>query len=322
MLEVSGIGVPLIGSRTERKPSRRTRKRSVQELDKNFWVPIWCGARRTLWVVVLNENNNNHMGDPGCKSLNLVFQIEAGSYGKHTGHLCYDCWPTNPTARRSDRFWNAPASQHMGVHWAEWAEVEQSHSHGVSKKVQCDNDAWHVHREVSDSAPTSSTKMLQETFDVLSNKARGKMFGKAQEYVSVQLECLVGTALWHICLIERLCWAWQVAHTDQFARRQEALGAVWKKRDPSPRRTCVPSATVCPNTIIHVSWRGSRAEIRRKSYQHCVSFLQWNEQATCLDYVVTMQYGHERETCSVFRGLKRSGLLQNGDGMVKRRFNG
>ena len=67
-------------------------------------------------MVVLNKKNNNHMGDPGCKSLNLVFQIETGSYGKRTEHLCYDCWPTNPTDRRPDRFWNALTSQSTWVY--------------------------------------------------------------------------------------------------------------------------------------------------------------------------------------------------------------
>ena len=38
----SGIGVPPDWVKDREKPTRRTRKRSMQELDKNFAVPIWC----------------------------------------------------------------------------------------------------------------------------------------------------------------------------------------------------------------------------------------------------------------------------------------
>ena len=46
-------------------------------------------------------------------------------------------------------------------------------------------------REMSTDKYGINEDALQEAFDILSNKARGKIFGKTQEYVSMQLECLV-----------------------------------------------------------------------------------------------------------------------------------
>ena len=125
VLEYHWLGQGQRGSRLARG--------SVEKLENNVAASIWCGARRTFW--------------PELQVCECGFQIETDSHGKHTEHLCYDCWPKSPTVPRPD------IPQHVDVHWAEWAEVEQSQIHGVSQKVLCSNNARNVHREVSDSAP-------------------------------------------------------------------------------------------------------------------------------------------------------------------------
>ena len=98
------------------------------------------------------------------------------------------------------------------------------------------------------------------------------------------------------------------------------------------------------------TWFMARRQDRNKKTGIKIRCAFCNEMSnpTCLDCVITMRYGHERETCMVFltessslgmcrtcleavtmsnnvhdtspRGQKRSLLLQKGDGTAKRRF--
>ena len=51
---------------------------------------VWS-TKNPLSVMVVLSEKNNHMADPNCKSLHLVFQHKTGSHGKYTKYLCYDC---------------------------------------------------------------------------------------------------------------------------------------------------------------------------------------------------------------------------------------
>ena len=122
------------------------------------------------------------MGDPGCKSLNLVFQIEADSYGKHTEHLCYDCWPTNPTARRPDRFWNALTSQSTWVYIG--LSEPRSNNHTameflrrcyVTTMSEMSTDKYRTQRPWNYKLNEDA---FQDAFDIHSSKARGKYLEK------------------------------------------------------------------------------------------------------------------------------------------------
>ena len=109
MPEVSGIGVPLIGRRGRRLGLTRG---SLEKLEDNFEVPSWSGAQKNpLSVMVVLSEKNNHMADPNCKSLHLVFQHKTGSHGKYTEYLCYDCSKMSQTDPRPDNFLNVVTSQ-------------------------------------------------------------------------------------------------------------------------------------------------------------------------------------------------------------------
>ena len=158
-------------------------------------------------------------------------------------------------------FWHSRARGCIHV-WVSYGRTVTGQ--GDCKRVSCWNTARNVLVGLSVHGITRNEDSLQETFDFLINEVCGLLFWKAP----VELECLVGTAIWLTGLIKKLLWEVQNELMGQCQLRQ--------KRDPLTWRACVSSDSLCQTTIVLGSWRDVKTGIRNQiSKSDVLSAVRW-----------------------------------------------
>ena len=211
MPELMGFGVPLIRSRTERKP---TRKRVTGEVGEECCGPNLVWSTKNLLTRIaspwmwFSRSKRTHTGNTQSICVMIVGLRAQPS--------------TDPTSHSTWMYigLSEPRSNnHSAMEFLRKCYVATMRD--MSSEKYRTRRPWN-YKFYEDP--------LQEASEILSNKAHGtKIWKKVPGCVSVALEFLVATALWFIGLIERLCWTGQVEHISRCHPRKEALGTVWEK---------------------------------------------------------------------------------------------
>ena len=329
---VSGFGVPLIGLRTERKPTRRTRKRVSGEVGEECCGPnlVWSTknlltriARPWMWFSRLKWTHTGNTQSICVMIVGLRVQ------------------PTPDPTSHSTWVYIGLSEPRSNNHRA-MEFLKKCH---VVTMREMSTEMYRTQRPRNYKFHEDA---LQEAFDILSNKARGTKIWKTCSGV-----CFSGA--WMSCgnsaltywfdwktVLRRTGWTY-----GSVPSTQRSSGDSLEKRDLLPRGTCVLSSTVCQKH--NFSCFLARAGIHKKGANSGCAFHNEMSKAICLDSVVTVQLrtrkgvwcsclSHRHSTCvETFveaagmannvhlpstGGAERSWLLQKRDGTAKRRFYG